>query len=297
MENQLRFFHQDFIVWLESLNYSIDTIRHAKRSVNYLVDFHERKNITSINEISAMSIYEFFNYIKIKPNEKLGGGISVAYFNKLLGDIKLFQRFLADKYGYSIIVQEKRFKSQGNQPEVLSLEAVRSLYGACEESPKGYRDKAILGIYYGAGLRRSEGVDLSLEDVNLDARTIHVRKSKNRKERLVPIPIKVMQDLRAYLLEARPLLKTQKTRQFLINDAGRPMVGLVANRKLKGLAELSQNEELFIKDVTLHVLRHSYATHLLEAGMSIEKISRLLGHNSLISTQVYTHINSNHNGL
>lgn len=293
MENELRYFQQDFIVYLETLGYSWHSVRHAKRSINYFVNFHKQKNINSINAVSAMSIHEFFNYIKQKPNDKLGGGISTAYFNKLLGDIKLFQKYLQVRHRIYITVQEKRLKTVEKQIETLSLAAIKSLYAACENTAKGYRDKAILSLYYGAGLRRSEGENLNVQDVNLDARTIHIKQSKNRKERLVPIPIKVMQDLKAYVLEARPVLKTTKSRAFLVNDAGRPMVGLVANRKLQRLAELSQNEELFIKTVTLHILRHSYATHLLQGGMSIEKISRLLGHSSLVSTQVYTHIIKN----
>jgi integrase/recombinase XerD len=290
MENQLRFFQQDFIVWLETLNYSSETIRHAKRSTIYFVKYHASKSIETIHELSAMSVHEFFNFIKLKPNERLGGGISVAYFNKLLGDIKLFKRFLQEKYGITITLQEKRLKGVKTEIEVLSLEAIRALYDACDDDLKGCRDKAILSLYYGAGLRRSEGTNLLLENVNLDARTVHVKASKNRKERLVPIPVKVMHDLKEYVLIARPGLKSIKSRVFLLNDAGRPMQGLSANNKLKRLTELSQNEELYIKAVTLHVLRHSYATHLLEAGMDITKISRLLGHRSLVSTQVYTHI-------
>lgn len=297
METNLKLFQRDFIAWLETLNYSHHTIRHAKRSINYFIGFHERRNLNGINEVTTLSIHEFFNFIKLKSNDKIGGGLSVAYYNKILGDIKLFQRFLAEKYGIAMMVLEEPLKAVKTQIEILSLDAIRALYAACEETPFGYRDKAILSLYYGAGLRRSEGTSLNLEDVNLDARTIHIRTSKNGKERLVPIPIKVMQDLKAYVLEARPLIKVVKSRRFLINDAGKPIVGLVANRKLQKLVELSRNEELFSKKVTLHVLRHSYATHLLEAGMAIEKISKLLGHSSLVSTQVYTHINSKNYGI
>jgi integrase/recombinase XerD len=149
----------------------------------------------------------------------------------------------------------------------------------------------MLTIFYGCGLRRNEGYHLDLSDINFDRQIVHVRKGKAYKERFVPFNKTNSQYLQDYIYDSRPkLVKDGKQNALFISQRGIRMQAQSMALRLKILQQRSDNLELQEKDVRLHVLRHSIATHLLQNGMPLEKISRFLGHSSLESTQVYTHL-------
>lgn len=153
------------------------------------------------------------------------------------------------------------------------------------------RDRAILTIFYGCGLRRNEGYHLDLSDIDFDREILQVRKGKNYKERFVPFNKTSSKYLQDYVYDGRPILvkDSQENALFISQRGGRMQSQSIALR-LKILQQRSDNLELQEKNVRLHVLRHSIATHLLQNGMSLENIARFLGHTSLESTQVYTHL-------
>jgi integrase/recombinase XerD len=149
----------------------------------------------------------------------------------------------------------------------------------------------MLAVFYGCGLRRREGSSLEVDDLNFDRRILHVRKGKNYKERLVPFSKSSSKILQEYVYDHRPLLtKSNQISALFIGMTGKAMTGGSLYGRLKQLVLLTDNPDLINKDVGLHTLRHSIATHLLENGMSLPKIQRFLGHSSLESTQIYTHI-------
>jgi len=153
------------------------------------------------------------------------------------------------------------------------------------------RDKALLVIFYSCGLRRNEGANVSIDDINFDTRILHVKKGKNYKERLVPLNKTNAAYLQEWIYDYRSqLIKTKKEHRLFVNIHGEPMSGGTLYTRLKLLQLQSDNIELGQKNIGLHSLRHSIATHLLQAGMSLEKIARFLGHSSLESTQIYTHL-------
>ena len=144
---------------------------------------------------------------------------------------------------------------------------------------------------YGCGLRRNEGYHLDLSDINLDRKILYVRKGKAYKERIVPFNSTNAKYIEQYIYDARPqLIKNGKQNAFFITKRGRRMQAQSMAIRLKLIQQRSDNNALKQKGVRLHVLRHSIATHLLQNGMDIENISRFLGHSSLESTQVYTHL-------
>jgi len=159
------------------------------------------------------------------------------------------------------------------------------------------RDKAMLSIFYGCGLRRNEGYHLDITDINLDSAVIHVRKGKGYKERLVPVSKGGVQYITQYLYDARPMLiRDNKVDAFFLSHNGKRLGGQMLMLCLQNLARKTDNAELQQKEIGLHTLRHSIATHLLANGMSLEKIKDFLGHSSLESTQIYTHlINEDYN--
>ena len=149
----------------------------------------------------------------------------------------------------------------------------------------------MLSVFYGCGLRRNEGYHLNISDINLDSKILHVKKGKGYKERLVPISKKGAQYLTEYLYDARPMLQSiHKTEAFFISQYGKRLSGQMMGLCLRNLIEKTANPVLQQKEVTLHTLRHSIATHLLGNGMDIEHIKDFLGHSSLESTQIYTHL-------
>jgi len=148
----------------------------------------------------------------------------------------------------------------------------------------------MLAVFYGCGLRRNEGVQLDISDINFDRSMLHVRKGKNYKERLVPISKASLKHLQEYIYDYRPQLSQSKIEAVFLSQRGFRISGQSLLLRLKSLQLLSGNLDLQSKEIGLHTLRHSIATHLLSAGMKMESISRFLGHSSLESTQIYTHL-------
>ena len=146
----------------------------------------------------------------------------------------------------------------------------------------------MLSIFYGCGLRRNEARHLDLKDIQITNNLIHVRKGKGSKERLIPLTPGNMEYISTYIEESRPLFLEKKTNNkeeaFFVSSRGTRIQGFY--QRIDLLKQAAGIE----KPLGLHTLRHSIATHLLHAGMEIEDIARFLGHSTLESTQIYTHI-------
>ena len=177
--------------------------------------------------------------------------------------------------------------------ETFEQEEIQTLYNSIpntyllrpfkERQAKQYELKLIFALLYGCGLRRSEAYNLRVKDVNFDKKTVFVEQGKCYKDRIVPMSAGVYRDLQDYIYNFRNKLKLNYNRLF-IHDKQR--LGL----RLKHLHEVCNDENIKAKRISPHMLRHSIATHLLQNGMNIENIARFLGHSSLVSTQIYTHI-------
>lgn len=171
--------------------------------------------------------------------------------------------------------------------EILTPAEIKQLYKTTDDDLLGIRDRAMLAIYYGCGLRRNEGAHLLIDDILPDKNLLYVRKGKNYKERYVPILGDVKKDILTYMTIARPaLLADKKEAWFFIGIRGQKITASALYERLKKLL-LKAN---IPKPCGLHSLRHSIATHLLGNGMSLYQIARLLGHSTLDTTQIYTHI-------
>ena len=165
---------------------------------------------------------------------------------------------------------------------------MQQLYEAIPETLLGIRDKAMLAIYYGCGLRLNEGASLEINDINQSSKVLHVRKGKHYKERFVPIAEKNFEEIKLYLDYARPQLMQNIKHENLFVDAnkGKAMNKQSLYVRIKALVRKSEIK----KKVGTHTLRHSIATHLLQSGMKLERIQQFLGHADLDSTQIYTHL-------
>ena len=176
-------------------------------------------------------------------------------------------------------------------PDTLTVDEVDALLSApTGDSPAADRDRAMLELLYASGIRVGELVSLNLDDISLDQGAIRCF-GKGSKERMVPIHDRATDVLRAYLGRGRPALaKAQSGAALFLNSRGKRLSRQGFWLVLKGWAEQSGIR----KRVTPHTLRHSFATHLLRGGAPLRHVQELLGHASITTTQVYTHLTSEH---
>jgi len=173
-----------------------------------------------------------------------------------------------------------------NIKTIFTKAEIKALYNACDGDVLGIRDRAMLAVYYGCGLRRNEGVNLDTGDILPGKNLLFVRKGKNYKERYVPLTEAVKEDIINYLEYARPILIKKQSNALFLNSRGERITASMLAERLKKLKCKAGID----KAAGLHTLRHSIATHLLQSGMKLAQIKRFLGHSSLESTQIYTHV-------
>jgi len=163
---------------------------------------------------------------------------------------------------------------------------VRLLNAPDLSTPQGLRDRALIELLYASGLRVSELVNLDLEQINFDTNEIRVW-GKGSKERVVLMGKPAADALRTYISQSRPeLLGDKRNNALLVNRYGGRLIGRRVQRLLKKYASLAGIN----KRVYPHLLRHTFATHLLDGGAGLRVVQELLGHANLSSTQIYTHV-------
>lgn len=174
-------------------------------------------------------------------------------------------------------------------PDTLTVNEVATLLDAfptgSSATPLDLRDKALLEMLYGTGARISELTSLSVDDVT-DIDGILTITGKGDKQRIVPVGSTAQQAIDEYLVRARPLFATGSSHALFLNTRGGPLSRQSAWAVIKQAAERAD----IAKDISPHTLRHSYATHLLEGGADVRTVQELLGHSSVTTTQIYTHV-------
>jgi integrase/recombinase XerD len=172
-------------------------------------------------------------------------------------------------------------------PRTLSPgEAERLIEAAAGTTPRALRDRALLELLYGAGLRVSEAVGLDRTGIDLDDRLVRCL-GKGGKERIVPIGRQAAEAVRLYLARGRPFLDTRHRPELFLNARGGPLTRAGAFLIVRRLAEKAGLEP---QRVHPHLLRHSFATHLLEGGADLRSVQEMLGHADLSTTELYTHV-------
>jgi len=295
-----RYVEKSFKEWLDILGYAPSTVYQMPNYARELFYYLEtEKQIQQINQITTPIIQEHYNNLKHRINQKQGGGLSNNYLNKQLQGLYKLMEYLRQTGRLTLPHLEiEREEANPKPTQVLTIEEIKQLYQVTDLHANGSkweaiakRDKAMLSVFYGCGLRRNEGSNLDLGDINFDKQLLHVRHGKNYKERFVPFNKTNAQILQEYIYDYRPYFSNAKEINALfLSLKGNRMEGQSLVIRLKLLQQKTDDITLQQKDIALHTLRHSIATHLLAAGMQLEKISRFLGHGSLESTQIYTHL-------
>ncbi len=264
--------------------YSSKTVEAYASDLNDFFSFMEERGLKSLAEVKAPHILLYL----AKQRER---GISPETVARRLSALRGFFKYLVLEHDFSenplTLVEGPRLSRK--LPVVLSAREVEKLLEAPDIStPLGLRDRAMLEILYASGLRVSEMVTLKLFDLNLEIGFVRVM-GKGNKERLVPIGEVAKEFVSKYLKEARPKLlgKRFDEAHIFLNKRGCP---LTRQRFWQIIKTYALKAGLNPKDITPHSLRHSFATHLLERGADLRTVQMLLGHASLATTQIYTHV-------
>jgi site-specific recombinase XerD len=273
--------------WLQLMHYDGSSIDYGPVRLDTFLTWMEARGAGQIDQITGRKVCQFFEQLSRRKSKTTGEVLSIATLRKYLTTINRFARYLRDS-GQGNIEVPVRFRGQAKKAiVVLSEPEIGRLYRACTDSLLGIRDRAMLAVFYGCGLRRNEAVHLEVSDLLPDRNLLYIRKGKGYRERYVPLVGQVRKDLIEYLTTARPVLMGKEVHEvFFVGIHGRPLGASGLYERFKKLLRMAGVE----KQAGLHTLRHSIATHLLTGGMPLSRIARFLGHRSLESTQIYTHL-------
>ena len=277
---------KQYRIYLERMGYSKTSIAMlpncTRDFLKFTSQFYPYQGRKLIQSIESKDIRAYHQYLQERPNKKRTGGLSESYINHHLYSLKIFFAW-QEELGVTTTnpISSLSFKKPTTKPrEILSVAEIKQLYEATET----LKEKAILSLFYGCGLRRTEGEKLNLKDIHFRSGILYVREGKSGKRRAVPMSKKVSQDLKDYAYQERFARPNEPA--AITNRIGTRITGSSCNDLLKSVLKKTRIE----KQITLHSLRHSIATHLLERGLSVEYVRGFLGHKHLESTQIYTRV-------
>ena len=234
----------------------------------------------------------YITYIKESISEKTNRKRSIIQINSYIYALRHFEKFLNGIKGQKLpIYHLEYFKETDKKSRTpLRIEDINKLFEVTDNTKFGMRDRAMLTLFYSCGLRRNEGINVETTDIDFKQKLIFVRRGKFGKQRYVPFTEQSKEYLEEYINIGRKRFirkgETKIRKTLFVSNRGLPLDSQSLLNRLKQLSEKANIK----KEVGLHILRHSIATHLLEKGMDIYSISKFLGHSSLESTQIYAHI-------
>jgi integrase/recombinase XerC len=272
-----------YINYLEAeRNVSPYTVRNYTTDLLHFFHFLKTKGVGSLKEVDKHTLRDYLSYV-------MEQGFVKASIARKLSAIRSFYRYLLREEIISTnpVATASSPKLDKRLPSFLTIDEVERLLEAPDSSkPQGQRDRALMELLYASGLRVSELVSLNLEQINLDSCEIRVW-GKGSKERMVLMGKPAARALSDYLSQGRPELlgKKRSSALFLNPDGGR-----LSERRVQRILGKYANIAGIDRRVHPHMLRHTFATHLLDGGADLRVVQELLGHASLSSTQIYTHV-------
>jgi len=264
-------------------NYTNDLLgNYARGTERGFFQFLRQKKIDSLEEVDKHVLRDYISWM-------MEQGVVKPSIARKLSAIRSFYRYLVREGMIEANLLEKAStpKLDRRLPSFLSVEeTVRLLEAPDLATPQGQRDRALLELLYASGLRVSELVNLDLEQVNLETNEVRVW-GKGSKERVALIGEPASRMLSTYLSQGRPELQGKKrSSAVFLNRYG----GRLPARRIQKILEKYANAVNLDKHVHPHLLRHTFATHLLDGGADLRVVQELLGHAQLSSTQIYTHV-------
>ncbi|TLG72567.1 tyrosine recombinase XerC [Culicoidibacter larvae] len=276
------------------LNY----LRHQRRySEHTLTSYqHDLQDLAAFlhaldkDEIAAITIIDVRSYMAELFERGLSKKSSARYLSAIKSWMNYLvkQEYLADNPAATISTP----KAEHHLPKVVFFEEIERFIAAVSENePLALRNRAIYELLYGSGLRVSELVNLAIEDLQFDEGLVFVREGKGDKDRSVPFGSYAQKAVQEYLELGRPLLKRNGVENYnmlLLNKNG----GALSTRGVQYMLKRVAAKAGLSSELSPHMLRHSFATHLLTEGADLRSVQELLGHEELASTQIYTHLSN-----
>ena len=261
-------------------NYSENTIESYIRDIRFFLEYENKPLV----DISSKDIDNYIIHILPDYNQ--------SSVNRVIASIKSFYKYLSVYRGFVNVAEDtESLKRKKALPKYLSIEEVDKLLNIKLESPFDYRNKAMLEVLYATGLRASELINLDLTNVDLNNMVINVY-GKGSKERIVPLTKIACYYLDLYINNYRNQLfvkKNKPTDALFLNNHGTRISRIGLYKMIGNIARLNGID----KEITPHTLRHSFATHLIECGADIRSVQELLGHENVVTTEIYTHLANN----
>lgn len=278
---------REYYNYLIIKGYVEETARKRYLDIKEFLEFAD-KDFSKITEQDVLKYYEF---LQQRTNKVTGTGtlhiktiydiiLGISGFYEMLYELGKLPELLQINIPYP-----KNYENDFVR-EIVTQEEIKNLYEIAE-----LKEKVILNLAYGCGLRVAELVAVNKEDLYLKENLLIVPKGKNSKRRIIPITEKVKKEIEFFL--STEVENRKDKNAVLLNNKGFRMQEWTYNSTLKKLLNKLQLSEERIKKISIHSLRHSIATHLLENGMELEKVRDFLGHSQLETTEIYTHINKN----
>ena len=272
----------DYIIELKTIKQrdKDTTVNSYSEDIYKYLEYMESKNISSALDISYNNLLDYLKYLDDNKYE-------VSSVARKIVSIKAFHKYLSENYNVvdiSTKINTPRFYRK--LPNILTIEEVDNLLDIKLDTPFDYRNKAMLELMYSSGLRVSELINLELSDIDLNNNYVRCF-GKGSKERIVPIGEYSSKYLSIYINEYRDSMKKgYYTEKIFLNNHGKEMTRQGFSKIIKKIAK----DKDINKNITPHMLRHSFATHLLNNGADLRTIQEMLGHSSISTTQIYTNV-------
>lgn len=249
-----------------------------------LVQFlKEKKYDISPEQVKLDNLKEMIEWVNNK-------GISPRTQARIISGIKSFYKYLLieEKVDRDPTALLETPKVGRKLPEILAVEEIDTIINAVDtKKPEGQRNKAILETLYSCGLRVSELIDLKISNLFFESGFVKIE-GKGSKERLVPISTKAIKEINLYLSEYRRNLKVHEDHEdiLFLNRRGKKLSRVMIFTIIKNITKKLG----FEKNISPHTFRHSFATHLIDGGANLRAVQEMLGHESIITTEIYTHL-------
>ena len=270
----------EFLIYLAiEKGLSQNTLLAYKNDVNQFLAFYLRQDkIGQVNGVDSDHVTRYFE-------SKKKSGSKEASLIRSMTSIKSFINYLEEKIGVVKNWEYPSFKKTLNFPDYLSLSEILKIIDiAADSGLQCDRNVLIIKMLYGLGLRVSELVNLSMNDINTQEEIIWI-KGKGNKDRILPLPVGMTVEINSYWLK-----KKNGQNKLFLNKNGTPLSRIGVWKLIKSLCQKTGIK----RNVYPHIFRHSFATHMLSNGADIRTVQTLLGHEDILSTEIYTHLTTEH---
>jgi integrase/recombinase XerC len=278
---------------LDYLNQYLDFL-HFERGLsdntrnNYARDIEQLIQLSQPADLASLQITQIRKYVAILHSKGLGGK-SIA---RMLSSWRGFYNYLAQRHQFkhNPVIGMRAPKSPKTLPQALSIEQASKLVDIVEDDALSQRDHAILELFYSSGLRLSELVGLNIDHIDFAEGTVIVT-GKGNKTRIVPLGAHAASAIQTWLpVRARMLMRNPSEKAVFISKQGRRISGRNIEYRMKAWS-IKQGLHMSVHP---HMLRHSFATHVLQSSGDLRAVQEMLGHANISTTQVYTHLDYQH---